>query len=109
MAMSDSALLSSGTIPAGQIGLEFKSLISPSWGNYELKLHGVYPQTPFSDPSGVVYPFIFLFMHLSNDNGVTWDTNSCHDANGDEIEGCVGANYSFANMYTIPDGRAVYT
>jgi hypothetical protein len=48
-------------------------------------------------------------MHLSKDNGVTWDKNSCHDAAAKIIQGCAGANYSFANMYTIPGGKCVYT
>jgi hypothetical protein len=44
--MSDSALLRSGTILPGQKGLEFNSLISPAWGDYELTLRGIFP-APF--------------------------------------------------------------
>jgi hypothetical protein len=70
--MSDSALLRSGTILPGQKGIEFNSLISPAWGDYELTLRGIFP-APFQNQPG----YVLLFMHLSNDNGATWDTSSC--------------------------------
>jgi hypothetical protein len=62
--MSDSALLRSGTILPGQKGLEFNSVISPAWGDYELTLRGIFP-APFQNQPG----YVLLFMHLSNDNG----------------------------------------
>jgi hypothetical protein len=102
--MSDSALLSSGTIAPKKIGLEFKSLISPAWGDYELKLRGIFP-VPFQNQSR----YVFLFMHLSNDNGASWDTSSCHDAQGQVIPGCKGANYSFCNTFTVPGDATVHT
>jgi hypothetical protein len=102
--MSDSALLRSGTIPPGQKGLEFNSLISPAWGDYELTLRGIFP-APFQNQPG----YVLLFMHLSNDNGATWDTSSCHDIHGQLIQGCKGANYSFCNSFTVPGGATVHT
>lgn len=102
--MSDSALLRSGTILPGQKGLEFNSLISPAWGDYELTLRGIFP-APFQNQPG----YVLLFMHLSNDNGATWDTSSCHDIHGQLIQGCKGANYSFCNSFTVPGGATVHT
>src|SRR5262249_5489946 len=67
------------------------------------RLRGVYPQT-ITNGNG----YVFLFMHLSNDNGMTWDFNSCHDAQGNVISGCAGANYSFTNSFTIPGGSGVF-
>jgi hypothetical protein len=102
--MSDSALLRSGTILPGQKGLEFNSVISPAWGDYELTLRGIFP-APFQNQPG----YVLLFMHLSNDNGATWDTSSCHDIHGQLIQGCKGANYSFCNSFTVPGGATVHT
>jgi hypothetical protein len=101
---SESALLSSGNILPGTPSLEFTSLISPPWASYELKLSGVFP-APITNTFG----YVFMFMHLSGDNGATWDTSSCHNAQHAVIPGCTGANYSFCTSFTIPGGAAVYT
>jgi hypothetical protein len=103
--MVNVALLSSGIIPVGQVGLAFNGLITFEWQTYELKLNGIFPASPLPGAER----FVFLFMHLSKDNGVTWDSNSCHDAAGSIIPGCSGANYSFSNMFTIPGGGSVLT
>lgn len=97
-------LLCSGTISSGTVGLAFTNLISTTYANYELRLRSVYPQTL----GGAAY--VFLFMHLSNDQGCTWDYNSCpRDSDGNVIPGCTGANYSFCNSFTIPGGSGVFT
>src|SRR5262245_45743653 len=94
--MTDTAMLTSGTISANQLDVQFKNLISSVWQSYELRLYNVFPQLPFSG-------FKYLFLQVSVDHGAHWDEISC------DGENCDDANYSFGNMYTIPGGSTVST
>lgn len=93
--VGDSALLTSGTIAAGSGALAFPNFIVNGWRNYELRLRNLFPQ---SAPAAGA----FLALHVSTDNGVTYDCSSCNTSDCSQ-----SGHYSFTNAFTVPGGSTV--
>ena len=86
--MHNSALLFEHDITPGETEICVVGCITPEWRRYELNFSNVAPQSGFEVAHGVDRAMIF--MHLSGDNGATYDE--------------VMDNYTFGRVYICPDG-----
>lgn len=88
--MDSSDLLFEHDIVPGETDICVVDCIVPHWRRYELHLHNVAPMPGFE--AVLNQDRAMLFMHLSGDNGGTYDE--------------VMDNYTFGRNYLCPDGSS---
>jgi len=105
-------LIASGNLTGNSLELPFTNVGLPG---YELLLRNIWPNLSVLTPAYATYPNwarpcwkgVWLFLHLSKDNGATYDAKCCQDG---PTSGCgQHGHYSFANTYTIAGDSNIYT